>query len=107
MTIDLKNLSKLKDGELNFVYSMIMAHSQTSSINLEVKSASHKPKHKKKNYNSSQEGYRHQIPKSNYKVPNNIPDIFNLDDPKWKTCTNEKYLAYYRIMKKMSKEVDY
>ena len=55
---------------------------------------------KKKNYNYKKKSKYQKPVKPKQSSSSEYPDLCNFDDPKWETCTDEKFLLYREIIKK-------
>ena len=110
MKISIKGLSTLTGDELTFLYKMMVVNGEMPEFVEEPYSSApekkpnhynnsqsnKKPNHynKKKSKNSDQKKFK---PKDK-----NNPNLYDLDDPLWEKCTDEKFLAFRKIMIKLN-----
>lgn len=98
MKISIKGLSTLTSKELIFLYKMMVVNGEMPEF---VEEPYSPPKKKPNHYNkkkSKKPDQRKFKPKDKSK-----PNLYNLDDPLWKKCTDEKFLAFRDIMIKLNK----
>ena len=90
-------MSHLSTAEMTFLFCMLRKYSDMPEPVLNEESKNKK----KKNHNYNKKKSRYQKPvKSKQSSSSEYPDLCNFDDPKWKTCTDEKFLQYREIIKK-------
>ncbi len=89
MKINMKKFTSLNSTEMIFLYSMLVSYGEMP----ELDNTFSKPKKRKNNQKRKKRPTK--------KRDTTKPDLYNFDDPLWKTCTDEKFLAYREIMERI------
>ena len=91
MKIQFKKFSALTGTEMTFIYCMLRKYGEMEEAKERIFS--------KKTKNKSKPNNRRSKPK--VRNDSQYPDPYDLNDPKWESCTDEKFLAYREIMERV------
>lgn len=102
MTIKMANLTSLTSDELTFFYKMMVVHGEMPEFVEEPYSSPKKHSNQNPNHYNNKKKSKKSDRKKGKPRDKSMPDLYNLDDPLWKECTDEKFLAFRKIMIKLN-----
>lgn len=96
MKIFLKKISALKQDEVFFIFSMMRKYGGMPDVDISEQTKKQPQNHRGKPNNKR----KNTLKKGIIVIDHTKPNLFDFDDPKWKTCDDEKFLAYKELMER-------